>query len=216
MPLDLLCCPLRPRYAKTWPEAPQDAANVLCEGPSVLGASRSDLLPGPVLAVNRAIALSETFPIDFWASSDDPRNLWEWAKPYFPSGCKILSVDNNIPVWHRLLGHRTTNRKLYAPDPTFMDRVDETNEGYIGSDGKAPLVPTVMHAIGWLYRLGVKRVRLFGCDMRGEGSPLGSIPWQEAESDGTKFRWGVERTMLGLSMKGYRKTDQRLERWKER
>ena len=187
--------------------------NVLCEGPGVLEASQADLLPGPVVAVNRAIALSGVFPIDCWATVDDPRNLWEWSKPYRPRGLKLFTTENTLPIWHKLIGVRGVNRKLYAPSPVFMEYVPETGEGYIGEDGKPPMLPTVIHLLGWLKKVGARRVRLFGCDMEGDGSPLDGSTYTEQASEGSKFRWQVERALIALCMKMYRKDGSRLERW---
>lgn len=211
---EALQLPLRARFAKKWPESPQSAVNVLCEGPGVLEASPVDLLPGPVVAVNRAVALSWLFPIDLWASTDDPRNLWEWGRPYLRREVKILTIENNIPIWHKLLGLQAFNRRVYAPSGVFMEASPETGgEGYIGMDGKPPLVPTVLHVIGWLSRIGAKHVRLFGCDMRGDGSPIGPFPFQEEPSTSSRFRWEVERAMIAIAMKTYRTQGKRLERW---
>lgn len=211
----LLGAPLRPAHARTWPEEPLPFANVLCEGPSVLEARPEDLLPGPVLAVNHAIALSSTLPVDCWATVDDPRNLWEWGREHLHRTTKLLSTENNLPVWHRLIGMRSVNRRLYASSPVFMEAVPETGEGYIGEDGKPPLLPTVVHALGWLRKVGARHVRLFGCDMGGQGSPLSPIPYREEASEQSNFRWGVERALIGLSMKHYRREGLRLERWKQ-
>jgi hypothetical protein len=166
-----------------------------------------------VLAVNRAICFSRLFPVDFWATSDDPNLLWGWAQKYLHRKTRILSTWNNLPAWHKLLGLQGVNKRLFLHRDVVMDKVDETGEGYIGGDGKAPLVPTVIMALGWLHSVGVSKVRIFGADMRGQGHAASPKTISPLETEETRFRWGVERCMMDACMRTYRKNGGRLERW---
>jgi len=182
---------------------------VVCEGPSACYASSEALLgallPGPCVAVNRAIMFSDVIPFDAWATMDDPRNLWGMAKKHLHERTKLFSGDEapNILIWRDILGDDVG--KLYTRSPTYMDELT-------GSDGLAPMMPTLFHTLAWLLQVGAKRVRLIGCDMEGSGSPIGP-EWSPENDRGFHLRWQVEREMLRLSQEHYRARGARIERW---
>jgi hypothetical protein len=159
-----------------------------------------------VVAVNRAIQFADVIPFDCWATLDDPRHLWSWAQPHLHPRAKLFSSDGapNILFWRDLLGDEQIQR-LYTATPTYMDELKD-------SEGYPPMLPTLFHVLAWLLRLGVKRVRLVGCDMRGTGSPI-AAEWREAEVDGWDYRWEIERELLRLSERKYRAAGARIERW---
>lgn len=215
--------PLQPHCAD-FPEQVYREATVVCEGPSACLAPTQALqaapLRGPIVAVNRGIAFSDRLPIDVWATLDDPRLLWRWAQPLLPNRVKFFSSDGapNILFWRDLLGEYGLGR-LYTRQPTYMDEL----AGYTAS-GQAPMVPTIFHVLAWLLQVGVKRVRLIGCDMEGTGSPLylsafGSdseenrMGWDSTADEGHVYRWQVEREFMRLSENHYRKRGARIERW---
>lgn len=209
---------------------------MLCEGPSLLGARQSDLLPGPVIAINHALAVSYRLPVDFWASVDSPKNLWEWAQPHLHPETKLFSTVNNVLIWHEVLqdsivprlyapdderlrelfgddGSDTTlaevmGDRLYAMDPTYMDDWPDVN-------GRPALLPSVVFVLAWLASFPeIEEVRLIGCDMRGTNSPLSVEPYSEEEEDiGWVRRWQVERTFISLVTKEYRRRGKRIKRW---
>jgi len=205
-------CLLRPRYVRRWPELKFPDANVLCEGPSIEKVRAKDLLYGPTIAVNHALALSGRLPIDCWATIDHPMNLWEWGKDYLRDEVKLFTTENNLLLWEKAIGEDEVNKRIYALKPTYMESVNGS-PALLGANGKPALIPTLIHVLGWLSHMGTKRVRIFGSDMYGSGSNLSFLPFSESEDIGWKCRWAVERRLLALSMKQYRNRGQRLERW---
>lgn len=199
---------LEPVYARTFPEKPERSATVVCEGPSACFASPDELhracLDGPVIAVNRAIHFSDVIPIDVWATTDDPRNLWEWAQPFLPEATKLFTVEDKAFVWEKLLPDFS---KLYAWHPSSMDA-----EGLIDEHGLHPLVPTLFPVLAWLLHLGTKHVHLVGVDMAGSGTPF-APDWHEDADEGYQIRWAVEREFLAHSVRFYRAKGARITRW---
>jgi hypothetical protein len=208
----LLATAVRPPRFPAWPETRHPRATVVCEGPSACLASsealRASPLDGPVVAVNRAIAFSDRIPFDAWATLDDPRHLWGWAQPHLHQRTKLFSSDGapNILFWRDILGDANIGR-LYTRQPTYMDELADYTEG-----GQAPMVPTLFHVLAWLLQVGVRHVRLVGCDMDGSGSPLAPT-WDRKNDEGHVYRWQVEREFLRLSEKHYRARGARIERW---
>lgn len=194
-----------------WPERPEGCVNVLCEGPSISQLRREDMLPGPTVAVNHALSLSEGVPVDFWATIDSPHNLWKWGLPWLHEATRLFTTDNNVWTWEDILGDATVGR-VYALKPTYM-LATEDHPAFLGDDGKPALVSTLTHVIGWLHHLKVEHVRVFGADMRGSGSPLAFTPFSEDEDVGWQFRWGVERRLFDLATDKFRESGRRLERW---
>lgn len=158
--------------------------------------------------MNRAIAFSAIVPFDAWATLDDPNHLWEWAKPSLHPRTKLFSSDGapNILFWRDILGDAGLGR-LYTRQPTYMDELADYTDS-----GEPPMVPTLFHVLAWLLQVGVKRVRLVGCDMDGSGSPIGPT-WSSTTDEGHKYRWQVEREFLKFSEKHYRSRQARIERW---
>lgn len=191
---------------RDWPETASERCNVLCEGPSIQDLDLEDLLDGPVVAVNHTLSLvTKGVPIDVWATVDDPKNLWEWAQPYLEPETKLFSTENNLLVWTELLGNEP--ERLYVWEPTYM-------EGFMDDEGKAPLLPTLSMVFPWLFKVGVRHVRLFGVDMRGSSSHLHqAIPYSDDEDDGWDLRWDVERRLLAVTMRKFRELGGRIERW---
>lgn len=205
MPALLTGAPLRPRYP-LFPETKALCANVLCEGPSILRVTRQDLLPGPVVAVNHALALSDRLPVDFWATVDDPKLLWDWSELHRPEGFKLFTTENNSTYWLDLLGEEAFNEKAYAWQPTFMEHLGTPEQ-------KAPVLPTVIPVLAWLSHVGCEHVRLFGCDMTGQNSHLSELPYSSEEDEGWEYRWAIERQLISICHKKYRARGKRLERW---
>lgn len=192
---------------RNWPETPSESCNVLCEGPSIQELDLDDLLDGPVVAVNHTLALAARgVPIDCWATVDNPTNLWGWAQEYLADDTKLFSTENNCLAWWEILGEDCFQR-LYVYEPTYM-------EGFLDDEGKPPLLPTLMLVFPWLWKVGVKNVRLFGVDMQGSSSPLHSGEvYSTSEDDGWDLRWDVERRLLAITMKKFRDLGGRIERW---
>lgn len=203
--LEVETVPLQPAYPD-FPENGERYANVLCEGPSILLALRGDLLPGPTVAVNHALGLSWKLPVDVWATSDDPNHLWGWSHPHLPPAAKLFSTENNCLLWETLLGTEELNERLYGWQPTYMEHLETPEQ-------KAPVLPTVMPVLAWLAHVGVEEVRLFGCDMEGQNSPLSAEPYSDEEDIGWEWRWEHERKLLSLAIKKYRERGKRLSRW---
>lgn len=194
-----------------WPERRERFVNVLCEGPSILEFDPSQLLPGPAVAINHALSLSDRVPIDFWASVDEPSILREWAEPHLHPECKLFTTENNLAFWGDIIGLEAASTRLYAKAPSYMVATDE-HPAMLGANGHPALLPTLTHILGWLWHLDCD-VRVFGCDMRGAESPLSIAPFSEDEDEGWQFRWAVERRLLALSTKKFRASGKRLERW---
>jgi len=191
--------PIR-HIAALWPEMPWPYANVLCEGPSIASLDPGHLLKGPVLAVNRAIKLAETLRVDFWAISDRPTLLWEWAEPYRKEGLRYFSTDQNILPFVPLIGEKRLE-KVYTTAPTA---IQATKKGYV-------ILPTIVPLLGWLLRQGVRRVRVFGADMTGYGTPI--LNDYVKESEKARGRWIVERVLFSEAIRAYRERGATLERW---
>lgn len=198
--------PLAPLYP-SFPEKGYTYANVLCEGPSILRVLEKDLLPGPTIAINHALALSWRLPVDFWATVDHPKILWDWSEPYRPEGLKVFSTENNVLFWIELLGEDGFDRSFYGCPPTYMDHMET-------AEVKAPVLPTVMPVVAWLFRQKtIRHVRLFGCDMVGQNSPLSAVGFQDVEDEGWEYRWTIERQLIYLATLQYRSRGKRLDRW---
>lgn len=183
---------------------PWPYANVLCEGPSIRDFDPEHLLKGPTIAVNRAIALSERTRVDFWALSDRPALLWEWSEPYRSKELRYFSTDQNIVAFDPLLGKKGIG-KVYAAPYTPMGK---NKNGLV-------ILPTVIPLFGWLSRQGVRRVRVFGADMTGHGTPI--LEDYVSDSKRSHGRWIVERVLFSQAIRAYRSKGALLERWpKER
>jgi len=183
-----------------WPEVRWPVANILCEGPSIRDLDPRRLRLGPTIAVNRAIA-TPNVPIDFWATSDDPRLLWAWAEPFRHKKLRYFSTDQNVGIWLDLLGANLP--KLYSVHMTPMGRDEK---------GLAVILPTVLPVLGWLLRCGVTKVRIFGADMLGMGSPI-SGDWKSNPDAEWHGRWIIERTLFSHAARTYRARGSRIERW---
>ena len=186
-----------------WPEIPWPVVNVLVEGPSILELEQEDLLYGPTIAVNHALSIPG-IRMDFWATTDNPANLWEWSQAYRTPRLRYFTTDQNVGAWGGLLGEDI--RKVYSTHLTQM--------GLHTPEGMPIILPTVITLLGWICRMGVKRVRIFGCDMKGTGSPL-SGRWSEKVDAAWDSRWMVERTLLAYTMRAYRLSNARIERWRK-
>lgn len=183
-----------------WPEVRWPVANVICEGPSIEDFDPSALLLGPTVAVNRAIAIEAARP-DFWATSDDPRALWGWSEPYRKPGLRYFSTDQNAHIWVEMLPDFNL---FYSVHMTPMGRDD---------NGMLVILPTILPVLAWLMRLGVKRVRVFGADMRGMGTPLIG-DWKHDPDRDWKSRWAVERVLFAHMARTARERGARIERWR--
>lgn len=153
------------------------------------------------MAINRAIQFSDTVPIDFWATTDDPRNLWTDYQECLHPTTRLFSTRNNLMVWNSLL---PDIQRLYHWEPTFM-------EDLVVGDELAPLIPTLFPVLAWILRQGTKEVVLLGADMIGSGTP--GIDFRPVADDGHEYRWLVERRMLALSMRRYKAQGSRIVRW---
>ena len=192
--------------AACWPEVSWPYVNVLCEGPSIKDFDRADLLKGPIVAVNRAIAL-QAAPAHFWATTDDPRHLWAWSEPYRAKGLRYFTTDTNLLWWQDILGE-TGLSKVYSVEMTDMKQNDEND--------RITTLPTIMPLLCWLLRLKVQRVRIFGCDMSGIGGSVdgpGYVEWLDKPERSWDSRWHVERVLLAHVTRLYRTTGARVERW---
>jgi hypothetical protein len=193
---------LKPLW-RDWPEDPWPAANVLCEGPSILALEPTALLLGPVIAINHALATPT--PVDFWATSDNPQNLWEWSRPHRRAALRYFTTDQAVSVYSDLLGDE-------------IDRVYSTHMTVMHSGGEErgiTILPTIIPVLGWLNGLGVMDVRLFGCDMKGKHSPLhSSEEWVPEADDAHAWRWKIERALLAHAIRLFRERGARIERWK--
>lgn len=153
--------------------------------------------------MNHALSIKAA-EADFWATTDNPMNLWEWSEPYRTDGLRFFTTDQNLGVWSELLGKRGI-RRVYSSHLTQM--------GLETPDGMPIILPTLITLLGWLCRQKVKHVRIFGCDMRGQGSPL-TGPWRRKADPNWESRWKVERILLAYTMRAYRLTGARIERWR--
>lgn len=181
---------------------PWPVANVLCEGPSIEKIDPDALLLGPTVAVNHALSVPGV-RVDFWATSDDPMNLWEWSEKHRTAGLRYFSTDQNAHIWYGVLGDRIS-RLLYSVHMTTMGR-DE--------NGMLIILPTVIPLLAWLLRIGCKRIRVFGADMCGQGSPLVS-EWKQDPDRHWRSRWAVERVLFAHAVRTARGMGARIERWK--
>lgn len=191
--------------AALWPEVTWPYVNVLCEGPSIKQFSRSDLLKGPVVAVNRTICLQNA-QAHLWATTDDPRHLWTWSEPHRREGLRYFTTDTNLLMWQQILGEDI--KKVYSTPMTDMGQDD--------ADGKIMTLPTLIPLLCWLLRVGSKRVRLFGCDMFGFGGSVegpGHEEWSEKSDRHWDSRWLIERVLLAHVSRLYRANGARVERW---
>lgn len=189
-----------------WPERRWPCVNVLCEGPSILEFDSRDLLLGPVVAINHALSVPAKAHV--WATTDVPRNLWEWSTPYRRQGLRFLTVDTALAAvagaWNVTASEEELSR-VYAVEPTEM---------FTDAQGIPVILPTLMPTLAWLLKLEVKRVRIFGCDMSGEFGPLSQNAYVSEEGMGWTWRWNVERVLLSHMMRLYRAHGARIERWK--
>lgn len=188
-----------------WPGQPENFANVLCEGPSILALRPADLLPGPVVAVNHTLALDglRGLQVDLWATSDHPEKLREWSLRFRRPGLRYWTTDPNVAFWSNQ-GEIVSQGLLYSVDETVM-----AEDG-----GHLTVLPTIIPLLGWLARVGCRHIRILGSDMRGAGSPIGHEPWEEESTSAWKWRWGVERVLLAHAFRRLRSEGVRVERWR--
>lgn len=186
-----------------WPEMPWRYANVVAEGPSIAKFDPERLLLGPVVAVNRALGI-KAVRADMWATTDNPANLWDWSEPHRNERLRYFTTDQNLGAWSSLLGESNL-RKIYSTDMTHM--------GMDTPEGLPIILPTVITLLGWLVNMGVKRIRVFGCDMVGRGSPMGSDGWDDEQDPHWSSRWAVERILFAHTIREANEHGARIERW---
>lgn len=195
-----------------WPEEPERAVNVLCEGPSILRLRKEDLLHGPVVAVNHALSLEgyRGLRVDLWATSDNPETLRKWSLPFRRPGLRYWTTDPHLHLWSTQ-EEIVPQGLLYSVEETVMEET---------ASGALTVLPTVFPLLAWLQRVGAEHIRIFGSDMEGSGSPIGHEPWVPEEECSTwntvwGWRWGVERALLAHTIRALRERGVRCERWRQ-
>lgn len=198
--------PKNPRYP-SWPEQREEVATVICEGPSAHWNQKKlrAHAKGPIVAINRAIAYP--IPVDFWATSDDPSRLWEWAQDYLNPKTKLFTTHVSLMSWKGLV---PDIRRVYHW------HASEMREDFLKDEnGQYPLIPTLFPVLAWLLHVGVKEVRLLGSDFMGSGTPFIEESWNPMADDDYQARWNVERLYLARSIDHYRAKGARIKRWQK-
>ena len=178
--------------------------NIICEGPSAVAATQADMLDGPTVAVNMAIrACHQGIQVDCWAMEDDPRLLWKYVQDCLPQFKMVWGALDFREVWESF---------GYKPDHLFL--WEQTRTMGKTDKGDDMVLPTVFIALMKAKVHGAERIRLFGADMEGSGSPYTSWrPWAE-DACGLAHRWENERLVLARAYRRLRGDGCRLERWK--
>lgn len=170
--------------------------NVLCAGPSSPYVRSTDLIDGPLIAINRAIRTS--LPVWCWAAIDDPVLLYPWWPEVFARR-DMWYFTLDAWLW-RLERLGVCLERCFSAEPVYLAFPDQRGEVILLEDrrGRRGSLPTITKVLGWLTaRLGAREIRVLGCDMHGEGSIWSADthpvrPSRQADLD----RWEMERFML--------------------
>jgi hypothetical protein len=127
---------------------------ILSAGPSFWGVRKSDLLDGPVVAINAAILAIDWLDIDVDLPSDLPGidGVQVWGRKRYQRSWRKAGVGREQMVWL----------------PPW----------------KSGVCPScIVHAINKCVSLGATHIKVLGCDMRGGGSACRGFtkeeePWQ--------------------------------------
>lgn len=165
------------------------ALNLVAEGPSAIKLLRSDLIAGaPVLAINAAVSIHRhlKIPVHIWAVEDRPQNLWDWAVPYLPEPGRLILFGNEQ---HR----QAWMDRGFSKEAMFLAAPGMVQE----DSGALSIMPTIYAALLKAHAVGAKRMRIFGSDMVGQGSPFTPWnPWRPSPSVGEEVRWEKERAVM--------------------
>lgn len=190
--------------------------NIISGGASMLQLTKDDLLDGPVVAVNRAIQVSNVrnIKVDIWAAWDDPdrepvspegNTPWSLYQPYVPDYRLMMWVAlEHLGAWIQ----RMYMRSAFAVMPGAIFQTGFLPEG----KHACKTVPTVFLVVEEAIKWGAKRIRLLCADMDGNENPtrLGTnpqpVPWEG--------RWAYEKDVLAAFQKALPKKGVQFETWK--
>lgn len=176
------------------------AYNVLCPGPSAPSIRQQDLLDGPTVAINAAIATD--LPVWCWAMTDNPYNLYEsFPQAYQRRDLWFFTLDCWLWHWERL-GVEVTRLfsveaiQIMLPDANGEMRPVLSRRGHRGG------MPTIIKVLGWLVScLGAREIKILGADMHGKGSPWTPYcRWQPSPQEDSD-RWELERFLVSRAIR---------------
>ena len=136
-----------------------DEWTVLCTGPSLLELDTDRYLDGPVVAVNMAPSVAHDY--DVWCTSETITNLWALAAD---QGIDVPAmVQRRVRMWVK--NHSSVERWVKSYPEVVVE--------YSRPMARWPSTKNWRHcsttvALLMAIERGARRIRMLGCDMRGE------------------------------------------------
>ena len=173
---------------------------IISAGPSMMKVTASDLLKGPVIAINRALSIRNRVPIDIWAVWDHPERLYALGYDKYvyppltiwmgPNRFQELYLANmgkvEEPAWETNLHPRIGIRPMPFG---WRKSVDEKGKA------RVKVVFSLIFAIEKAVSLGGQKIRILGADM--EGSWRDPLTEEECIAAEKWDRWKWERAQFG-------------------
>jgi len=181
------------------------AWNVLAEGPSIKRLRVSDLLDGPVVAINDAVRLP--VPVHYWAVIDpvsmQEGNVFARNAPHLRPPLKVWVPERRLRFWDRL---ELPEGVTLEPHPRDLKATQVK-----GSWDQMAEQLSIFMSIAECARHGAKRIKVFGADMRGQGNAI--LGWKEEERQQELDRWSNERAKFVSMVAQGAERGVKIERW---
>lgn len=166
---------------------------VISAGASMEKVTSSDLLKGPVVAINRAISIRNRVPIHIWAVWDHPQRLFDLGyDEYIHPPLQIWLGPNRFQEFYLAALEKVTEpewEKHLHPEIGLRCMPMGAREVEV-EGGKKGLksVFTAVYAIEKMVSMGARKIRVLGADMEGSWVP-GKTEEECVELDGDRWSW---------------------------
>lgn len=162
---------------------------MISAGPSMVKVTASDILKGPVVAINRAISIRHRVPVNIWAVWDHPDRLFGlgydkyiypplqvWLGPNRFQECYLSALGRvEEPEWEG----------VFDPEIGFRCLPFGFRENL---DGKDKTVFTLIYAIEKAVSMGARKIKVLGADMIGSWAP-GKSEEECVKDYGERWSW---------------------------
>lgn len=186
--------------------------NILAEGPSVLSCRTTDLLDGPVLAINRAVGAlwsTELPKPAYWCAWDRPEAVITPAPDYGWPGIKAEDVPG-VQIWCQPYWAAQWRELFPAHDICWIGPALREDFPIKDPCKHWDGYRTINVAIGESVYRGGRFIRLFGVDMEGARGAFCSFP--EPNPD---LRWRLEKMHLRFIVDEAAQNGIEIERWRD-